>query len=708
MPPRQSLSMNASRVRAGLILSALLLCVPTTHGQALEPPAQICPMDMMVLPELSRYETQPQVWTGPGDTGPRHGPPNTATPATLTYSFPPDGVAWGLPNLPGGLSTILPGINDHNRYFVAYMGLSDIDLGRELIRQMLSTWGATTGLSYDEVADDGVPMDNIEDRVPTRGDIRFGGFLFNNSTFFAYNTFPTDDLFPGLGGGDYVLNTGPEFVSQFSDSNDMFKVFRSAVLHEHGHALGFSHVWPAPGISWGGEKVMESASTGHITSLHFDDMMAVHANYGDFISPSHDSATAHNLGNIGPGAGSSIARNLSTNGAFDSISNPEGNDYYQFTLLSSSSLEINVTPVGGAFWSKPNSACDETCPCIYGHFPTCAFDIPMWRINSRYRADLNLELLDSNLSIIAQSNITPGFGISESISLANAPAGDYFIRVSAVLAQSPEIQLYDLSVLSGSEQSPPSSRIGLNKSIPAGEPCYFIGDLLSETNEPGATLDNNSYDWDLDGDGAFETLDDPRPTYTYASAGDVTVTLRLTDSNGMSATDSITVTVYDGPVITRIANAHATGVSPGFLWRDRTTPVVIYGERLDEFLNEYQLIWHDETLVVTGIPTVMNNGTEVHGLSVTTPATASCDPLKASVTTSRGFGSLEVASTVTLQIDLDGNCVVDTADLGRLLGEFGDSGPALRGDVNEDGTVDTADLALLLAGFGNTCGQDCN
>ncbi len=51
--------------------------------------------------------------------------------------------------------------------------------------------------------------------------------------------------------------------------------------------------------------------------------------------------------------------------------------------------------------------------------------------------------------------------------------------------------------------------------------------------------------------------------------------------------------------------------------------------------------------------------------------------------------------------DLNGDCVVDTADLGGIIGAFGGSGPF--GDINGDGVIDTADLGILIANFGVTC-----
>lgn len=57
-------------------------------------------------------------------------------------------------------------------------------------------------------------------------------------------------------------------------------------------------------------------------------------------------------------------------------------------------------------------------------------------------------------------------------------------------------------------------------------------------------------------------------------------------------------------------------------------------------------------------------------------------------------------STATIG-DINGDGVVDTSDLGGLVGSFGGNGPF--GDINNDGIVDTADLGLLLGDFGQNC-----
>jgi len=55
----------------------------------------------------------------------------------------------------------------------------------------------------------------------------------------------------------------------------------------------------------------------------------------------------------------------------------------------------------------------------------------------------------------------------------------------------------------------------------------------------------------------------------------------------------------------------------------------------------------------------------------------------------------------SLPADLNGDAIVDTADLGVLIADFGSSSPV--SDLNGDGTVDTADLGILIAEFGSNC-----
>jgi len=53
--------------------------------------------------------------------------------------------------------------------------------------------------------------------------------------------------------------------------------------------------------------------------------------------------------------------------------------------------------------------------------------------------------------------------------------------------------------------------------------------------------------------------------------------------------------------------------------------------------------------------------------------------------------------------DINGDGVVDTADLGILIGQFGETGFEQPADINGDCVVDTADLGILVGNFG--CGS---
>ncbi len=63
----------------------------------------------------------------------------------------------------------------------------------------------------------------------------------------------------------------------------------------------------------------------------------------------------------------------------------------------------------------------------------------------------------------------------------------------------------------------------------------FDGTASSDQN-PGDTL---IYRWDLDGDGQLDDSTSPQPSFTYTVPGIVAVTLEVTDSTGLTDTDTI-------------------------------------------------------------------------------------------------------------------------------------------------------------------------
>jgi glucose/arabinose dehydrogenase/PKD repeat protein len=72
-----------------------------------------------------------------------------------------------------------------------------------------------------------------------------------------------------------------------------------------------------------------------------------------------------------------------------------------------------------------------------------------------------------------------------------------------------------------------------------------------------------AYAWDLDGDGAHDDSTSSRPTHTYATAGTYTVSLRVTDTRGLSDTATVTITVTGNTAPTATMNTPVAGTT----WR---------------------------------------------------------------------------------------------------------------------------------------------
>jgi hypothetical protein len=100
----------------------------------------------------------------------------------------------------------------------------------------------------------------------------------------------------------------------------------------------------------------------------------------------------------------------------------------------------------------------------------------------------------------------------------------------------------------------------------------FDGSLSSDP-DPGATL---TYAWDLDGDGQFDDASIVNPLHNYTAAGQITVSLRVTDNHG--ATSIATVVVSPGnhaPV------ASVTAPLPSLTWAVSDT-IVFSGTGQDQ------------------------------------------------------------------------------------------------------------------------------
>jgi YD repeat-containing protein len=101
-------------------------------------------------------------------------------------------------------------------------------------------------------------------------------------------------------------------------------------------------------------------------------------------------------------------------------------------------------------------------------------------------------------------------------------------------------------IVGGADPQPPVASF-------AAQPNPAIADIpvafnASASKDPDGSI--AKYEWDLDGNGSFETDTGPTPTteHTYSSAATIQVHLRVTDNSGMTDSTTVPVTVNVGGV----------------------------------------------------------------------------------------------------------------------------------------------------------------
>lgn len=599
-------SPSTARQRLLLDLRASPMCYPSDltadQLEALIAATSLLPPGMGA--HSTRFYTDTFVWQGDGQIGSAA----QAARANLTYSFPNDGVMWGLSPNPG-----VTGVNTLNARLVETFG--SLDRGREYIRAALASWRRSAGLTYTEVADDNSIMSNTTTRSPARGDIRIGGFNFAASPngILAYNAFPSSLGTSGIAGGDMAINTSYFIPSTFQLSNSDYRYFRNTVAHEHGHGLGCIHSIPCDMT-----KLMEPMIAQTFNMVQGDELRAAQRNYGDRFSGNNSNIAAVDLGNLtSPVVRSVILRDLSTNGSGGA--NFTGEDWFRFTISSTQNVTITATPTGQTTVQGPQDfSCSGTTSSV----------------NSLLAGNLFIELKTGINQPITIANSNPA-GVPETISMPTLAAGTYLVRIKDSgpnPAENQVVQTYDLTIRVGSSLAPPQPIAGIHKRVRAGEPAYFLGAVNSHAAETGATLPNSGFNWDLDGDGTAEVAGNPSPTITYVSNGVYPVTLRLTDSNNLTASDTINVTVHG-------AATSVSGVSPTSGLPGSSVPVTIFGVNFKGVTAASQVTVSGSGVTVTGTPVVNALGTQISGLSFVIAAGAAQTARNITITNSDGMGA---------------------------------------------------------------------
>ncbi len=282
---------------------------------------------------------------------------------------------------------------------------------------------ALSGVTYTYVPyDDGRIISGGSGFLNVRADVRIGGHSVDGSSganTLAYNYFP--------GSGDMIIDT--DNTSFFSSTSNNARALRNVLMHEAGHGLGFSHV-----ESNNSANLMEPFINTSFDGPQFDDLLALHRNYGDTLEKNGGNntlLTAHNAGTfslpttweIGSDADNAV-RIEAGESDFVSIDDDSDTDLYQFTLTDpATTLDAILTPYGPTY-NEAEQGGTQTL------------------LHSAALSDLVLDILDSNGTVIASSDVSLAGG-TESVTAVALGAGDFFARITG---KNDNVQIYGLEI----------------------------------------------------------------------------------------------------------------------------------------------------------------------------------------------------------------------------------------------------------------------
>jgi len=188
-----------------------------------------------------------------------------ANPGHITFSFPPDGVQWD------------QATNNLNATFNARFGGT---AWQDQVAKALQTWASVANLDFVRTDDTALPFDvpGKPQGDPRFGDIRIGGFNFNDATTLAQTySAPPNGL---TAAGDSEINTAQSW--NIGSVWDLYSV----ELHEMGLALGLAET-PDAGL------VMNANYHGTLAGLTPQDTAGIQAIYG---ARAPDAYQAHGAG----------------------------------------------------------------------------------------------------------------------------------------------------------------------------------------------------------------------------------------------------------------------------------------------------------------------------------------------------------------------------------------------------------------------------
>jgi hypothetical protein len=215
------------------------------------------------------------------------------------------------------------------------------------------------------------------------------------------------------------------------------------LMHEIGHGLGFNHV-PA------GDRIflMEPFLATGFDGPQLDDILAAHRLYGDFNEAgagNDDYLNATSLGRFWPGQSKQVGSDATdtvvefTDVDFLSIDDNSDVDFFRFTILTPSLIDLELTPLGPSYLEGSRL------------------------INTATMSDLSLTLWDSDGTSILDFANDNGLGEEEQLNSVFLPQrGDYYVSVAG--AQN-AAQFYEL---------------GLDVNLPIPTDLFNFSDLIRD------------------------------------------------------------------------------------------------------------------------------------------------------------------------------------------------------------------------------------
>lgn len=363
---------------------------------------------------------------------------STGEPIALTWSFVPDGTAWGDAGFPGGQAASSLFATMDSRFG----GSANRATWILQFQRSFDRWQAVSGVTYTRIQsgsnpwDDGAAWGNAGSAA--RGDVRIGMHNIDGANgILAYNVFPDN--------GDMMIDSSENWASGATS----YVFLRNVIMHEHGHGLGFNHVCPQGTANQGAAKLMAPFASTSFDGPQQDDIRAVQENYGDPFEPNNNSASAHEVGPLTAGTTNTLGVVPSptpTAAAVLSIDAASEQDWYKYSVTVPRLVNVTLTPVGSTYASSPQ---DNNC---VGTGAT---------INALAAADLNFEIRNASGTIFWRQAAAAAAGLPESITgLLVSPAGDFFVRVYTVSGTFVETQSYRLAVLAQNVNLAPSASDG--------------------------------------------------------------------------------------------------------------------------------------------------------------------------------------------------------------------------------------------------------